>query len=99
MANDIANDDVSSSCLKSRTANFINFIINEAQGSDNIQARLLKETAAETAISLCALFNKSLYVLVFSGLDDWENCMGKWNVVLVYKRGVKTHVENYRLVS
>jgi hypothetical protein len=35
---------------------------NKAHGSDNIPARLLKETAAQIAPSLCSLFKKALRI-------------------------------------
>ena len=66
---------------------------NKAHGPDNIPARLLKETAAQIAPSLCSLFNKSLRIGVVP--DDWKLA----NVVPVYKHGEKAEVENYRPIS
>ncbi len=66
---------------------------NKAHGPDNMPARLLKETASQIAPSLCSLFNKSLGIGVV--LDEWKLV----NMVLVYKRGVKAEVENYRPIS
>ncbi|CAB4030809.1 Hypothetical predicted protein [Paramuricea clavata] len=43
---------------------------NKAHGPDNILARLLKETSAQIAPSLCSLFNKSLRIGVVP--DDWK---------------------------
>ena len=66
---------------------------NKAHGQDNIPARLLKETAAQIAPSLCSLLNKSLCIGVVP--DDWKLA----NVVPVYKHGEKAEVENYRPIS
>jgi hypothetical protein len=54
----------------------MNLDSNKAQGPDNIPARLLKETAVQITISLCALFNKSLRVgvlpIVSGSLQMWS---------------------------
>ena len=70
-----------------------NLNINKAFGPDGIPARLLTETSSLIAPSLCALFNKSLRCGVLP--DEWKLA----NVVPVYKRGVKSYVENYRPIS
>ena len=63
---------------------------NKATGPDGIPPRLLKETAHQIAPSLCSLFNQSLS----SGSlpDEWKLA----NIIPIYKKGKKTHVENYR---
>ena len=66
---------------------------NKAHGPDGVPARLLTETAYQIAPSLCALFNKSLRCGNLP--DDWKLA----NVVPVHKRGKKSYVENYRLIS
>ena len=65
----------------------------KATGPDEVPARILKETAHEIAPSLCELFNKSLRLGVFPA--DWKLA----NVVPVFKKGNKEHVENYRPIS
>ncbi len=70
-----------------------NLDINKAQGPDGIPARLLKETARQIAPSLTLLFNKSLSTGVLP--RDWKLA----NVVPVYKKDTKEHVENYRPIS
>ena len=64
----------------------------KATGSDEIPAKLLKETASITP-SLCKLFNKSL--LVGKIPRDWKLT----NVVPVHKKGNQEHTENYRPIS
>ena len=64
----------------------------KATGSDEIPAKLLKETASITP-SLCKLFNKSL--LVGKIPRDWKLA----NVVPVHKKGNQEHTENYRPIS
>ena len=66
---------------------------NKAHGPDGIPARLLTETAYQIAPSLCDLFNKSLRTGVVP--QDWKLA----NVVPVYKKEDKEHVENYRPIS
>ena len=66
---------------------------NKATGSDEIPARLLKETASIIVPSICKLFNKSLEQGTVP--QDWKLA----NVVPVYKKGDKEHTENYRPVS
>lgn len=66
---------------------------SKALGPDGIPARLLKETAIQVAPSLCALFNKSLSLGIVP--DDWKLA----NVVPVFKKGEKDHMENYRPIS
>ena len=66
---------------------------NKATGPDEIPARILKETATTIAPSLCKLFNRSLgegYIP-----SEWKLA----NVVPVYKKDEKDHVENYRPIS
>ena len=66
---------------------------NKATGSDEIPARLLKETASVIVPSICKLFNKSLEQGTVP--QDWKLA----NVVPVYKKGDKEHTENYRPIS
>ena len=66
---------------------------NKATGSDEIPARLLKETASIIVPSICKLFNKSLEQGTVP--QDWK----LENVVPVYKKGDKEHTENYRPIS
>ena len=63
---------------------------NKATGSDEIPAKLLKETASVITPSLCKLFNKSLQL--GKAPRDWKPA----NVVPVYKKGNKEQTENYR---
>ena len=66
---------------------------NKGYGPDEIPARILKETATTIAPSLCKLFNRSLgegYIP-----SEWKMA----NVVPVYKKDEKDHVENYRPIS
>ena len=70
-----------------------NLDINKAQGPAGIPARLLKETARQIAPSLTLLFNKSLSTGVLP--RDWKLA----NVVPVYRKDNKEHVENYRPIS
>ena len=66
---------------------------NKATGPDEIPARLLKNTAAIVAPSLCKLFNKSLQHGIVP--RDWKLA----NVVPVYKKNNREHAENYRPIS
>jgi hypothetical protein len=66
---------------------------NKATGPDEIPARLLKNTAAIVAPSLCKLFNKSLQHGIVP--RDWKLA----NVVPVYKKNDREHAENYRPIS
>ena len=66
---------------------------NKAHGPDGIPARLLTETAYQIAPSLCDLFNKPLRTGAVP--QNWKLA----NVVSVYKKGDKEHVENYRPIS
>ena len=66
---------------------------NKAAGPDEIPARILKETAATIAPSLCTLFNRSLEVGYIP--REWKLA----NVVPVHKKDEKHHVENYRPIS
>jgi hypothetical protein len=63
---------------------------NKATGPNEIPARLLKNTAAIVAPSLCKLFNKSLQHAMVP--RDWKLA----NVVLVYQKNNREHAENYR---
>ena len=65
---------------------------NKATGSDEIPAKLLKETSS-VITPLCKLFNKSLQLGKVP--RDWKLA----NVVPVYKKGNKEQTENYRPIS
>jgi hypothetical protein len=66
---------------------------SKATGSDEIPARLLKETASVITPSICKLFNKSLKQGTVP--QDWKVA----NVVPVHKKGDKEYTENYRPIS
>ena len=66
---------------------------DKALGPDGIPGRILKETAQQIAPTLTLLFNKSLHSAVLP--DEWKLA----NVVPVFKKGVKEHVQNYRPIS
>ena len=66
---------------------------NKATGPDEISARILKETATTIAPSLCKLLNRSLREGYIP--SEWKLA----NVVPVYKKDKKGHVENYRPIS
>ena len=80
-------------CLDDVLIVLLNLDTNKATGPDGIPPRLLKETAHQIAPSLCSLFNRSLN----SGSlpEDWKLA----NIIPVFKKGDKTHVENYRPIS
>ena len=59
----------------------------KATGPDDIPARLLRETAAVIAQSLCCLFNKSLRAGTLP--DEWKLA----NIVSIYKKGNNEHTE------
>lgn len=67
--------------------------VNKATGPDDIPARILGETAEEIAPSLCELFNKSLSLGILP--DEWK-CA---NIIPVFKKDNKEHVESYRPIS
>ena len=66
---------------------------NKATGPDEIPTRILRETATTIAPSLCKLFNRSLEVGYIP--SEWKLA----NVMPVYKKDEKDHVENYRPIS
>ena len=66
---------------------------NKATGSDEIPAKLLKETASVITPFLCKVFNKSLQLGKVH--RDWKLA----NVVPVYKKGNNEQTENYRPIS
>ncbi|CAB4036479.1 Hypothetical predicted protein, partial [Paramuricea clavata] len=80
-------------CLDDVLVVLQNLDAGRATGPDGIPPRLLKETAHQIAPSLCSLFNRSLN----SGSlpEDWKLA----NIVPVFKKLDKTHVENYRPIS
>ena len=67
--------------------------VNKTSGPDEIPARTLKETAHEIAPSFCDLFNKLLRLGSLS--TEWKLA----KIVLVYKKGNKEYIENYRPIS
>ena len=70
-----------------------NLDTNKAAGPDEIPARILKKTAEKIAASLAEFCNKSLLLETLP--EEWKLA----NVVPVYKKEKKEHVENYRPVS
>ena len=70
-----------------------NLDTNKAAGPDEIPARILKKTAEKIAASLAEFCNKSLLLETLP--EEWKLA----NVVPVYKKENKEHVENYRPVS
>jgi hypothetical protein len=60
---------------------------------DEIPGRILKVTANQISPSPTRLYNKSLHVGIVP--DEWKLA----NVVLVFKKGEKDRVENYRPIS
>ena len=67
--------------------------VSKASGQNGISARLLKETAEEVTPSLTLHYNQSLETGEFPGA--WKLA----NIVPIYKKGNKDHVENYRPIS
>ena len=65
----------------------------KATGPDEVPAKVLKETAATIAPSLCRMFNRSLAEGYIP--SDWKLA----NVVPVHKKDEKDHIENYRPIS
>ena len=70
-----------------------NLDASKATGSDEISARILKETVYEITPFLCELFSKSLRL--GSLPMDWKLA----NVVPVFKKDNKEYAENYRPIS
>ena len=66
---------------------------SKAPGPDGISARLLKKTAEQIALSLTLPYNQSLETGELAGA--WKLA----NIVPIYKKGNKDHVENYRSIS
>ena len=62
--------------------------VTKATGPDKIPAKLLRETASVTALSLCKLFNKSLSTGSFP--QNWKEA----NVVPVFKKGEIEFTDN-----
>jgi hypothetical protein len=70
-----------------------NLDTNKAKGPDNISAKVLKETASETAPLLARIFNYSMRNKSFP--KTWKLA----NVTPVYKKGDKSEPKNFRPVS
>ena len=66
---------------------------SKAHGSDGLPSRILKESANQLAPSLHYLFTKSLKVSQVPA--EWKLA----NIIPIYKKGSKDHVENYRPIS
>ena len=71
----------------------IHLKVNKSCGFDKIAARVLKETADTSAVSLSMLFNLSFKHGCLSKL--WKSV----NITPVHKDGDKERVENYRAIS
>ncbi len=65
----------------------------KASGSDGIPDKLFSECAHELAPSLTAIFNSS--IMQGKVPSDWKLA----NINLVFKKGEKSCVVNYRLIS
>lgn len=65
----------------------------KAAGEDNILPEMLKESDTKVKQELVKLFNKCLTEERIP--EDWENAV----VVLIYKKGDPTDLENYRPIS
>ena len=66
---------------------------SKAHGSDGLPSRIRKECANQLAPSLHYLFTKSLKVSQVPA--EWKLA----NIIPIYKKGIKDHVENYRPTS
>ena len=64
-----------------------------APGPDGIHPRLLKECANELGQPLSIIFNRSMEEGILP--DDWK----KTNVTPIFKKGKRSHPENYRPVN
>ena len=67
--------------------------INKASGPDGINYRMLKNTIHITSVPLTKFFNLSLRLHVYPSL--WKSANG----MLLFKKGDKSEVGNYRPVS
>ena len=70
-----------------------NLDASKATGTDEISARLLKESATEFGSVLTDIFNKSIKQCEVP--KDWKQA----NVIPVFNKGEKYLASNYRLVS
>jgi hypothetical protein len=70
-----------------------NLRADSAAGPDGIHPRLLKETAAEIAVPLNIIFNRSMRENVIP--NDWKAAV----VTPIFKKGTRTDPGNYRPVS
>lgn len=66
---------------------------NKAPGEDDITVELLKEGGEEIITKMCELFNECLKEGKIP--DTWNNAI----VVLLYKKGDRADIENYRPIS
>ena len=70
-----------------------NIDISKATGLDGISPRLLKEAGNAISKPLSKLFNLSLEIKTVP--EVWKRA----NVILIYKKGEKTNINNYRPIS
>ncbi len=70
-----------------------NLDATKAHGPDGFPSRILKECAFQLAPSLHYLFTKSLRLSQIPA--EWKLA----NIILLHKKGMKDHVENYRPIS
>ena len=67
--------------------------LDKAAGDDNLSPRLLKSISSEIALPIAMLFRKSLDTGCVP--QDWRTA----NITPLFKKGKRSHVENYRPVS
>ena len=66
---------------------------SKSTGCDQIANRLFKEAAIPISLILCHIFNKSLTNGIYP--ETWKRAL----VMPLYKKGIKSAINNYRPVS